>query len=109
MSKENKKCFIGLLEALKKQMSIDNKCHDAFRMILPESSGTWYNNSVLTDAVINALVALSGDKDKDDWILYFVYDLNFGAKYKEGMVKDKDGSIINISTESKLYDFILSL
>lgn len=45
--------------------------------------------------------------DKDDWIDYFVYELNFGKNYEDGCVKDKNGSHIAMSNAEELYDFLL--
>lgn len=46
-------------------------------------------------------------KDKDEWIDYFVFELNYGKDYKQGMIKDGDGKEIDLSTSDKLYDFLI--
>ena len=41
------------------------------------------------------------------WIEYFVYDLDFGTKYEDGMIKDTDGNIIKLSTVEDLYNLLI--
>lgn len=46
-------------------------------------------------------------QDKGDWIDYFIYELDFGKKWKVGTVTEKDGTSIDISDAEKLYDFLI--
>ena len=46
--------------------------------------------------------------DKEDWISYWVYELNFGKDAHEESVKDKDGKSIPIKTIDGLYNLIQS-
>lgn len=41
-------------------------------------------------------------------IQYFIFELNFGKSYKEGMIKDGE-KIIDFSTAGKLYDYLVSI
>lgn len=41
-------------------------------------------------------------KDEYDWIDYFMYELDFGEKYYDGCVLDKDKSIIDLSKRRKI-------
>lgn len=43
---------------------------------------------------------------KDNWISYYIFELDFGDGYVDGMIKDKDGSNIKLSTPEELYDLI---
>ena len=45
--------------------------------------------------------------DKGQWIQYFLYELDWGKKYKDGCITDVDGSYIHLSTIDELYDFLL--
>lgn len=47
-------------------------------------------------------------EDKGEWISYWVFELDFGKKYKDGMVTDADGSIIKLQTVEDLYNFLKS-
>jgi len=46
--------------------------------------------------------------DEDDWIDYFCNELEYGKKWKAGMIQDNDGQDIDLSTSEKLYDFLTS-
>ena len=41
--------------------------------------------------------------DKDEWISYFVYELDCGKRYKEGAIKNADGSPIPLATIEDLW------
>ena len=46
--------------------------------------------------------------DTDEFISYFIYDLNFGKEWKEGNVVD-NGKDIKLSTIDELYDYLIAL
>ena len=46
------------------------------------------------------------DKDVDEWINYFCFELDFGRKYKDGTVLDEDGKDIRLETFEDLYDLL---
>lgn len=48
-------------------------------------------------------------KDEADWIDYFIYDLDYGRKYAPGIVKDKKGNNVDLSSAEKLYDYICGM
>ena len=45
--------------------------------------------------------------DKNAWISYFLYELDWGEKYKDGCITDTDGSFIRLSTIGELYEFLI--
>lgn len=45
--------------------------------------------------------------DYDEWISYWCYELDFGNKYKDGMIKDKDGNNISLKTVNDLWNIII--
>lgn len=58
----------------------------------------------LTDYVIRLLEIILNDKN--EWVSYFVFDLNFGREYKDGMITDKDGANIKLATTQDLWDLL---
>ena len=42
--------------------------------------------------------------DKDQWIDYWVYELDFGRRYKEGMITYSNGENISLETAEELYE-----
>ena len=63
---------------------------------------------ILDEGIISALIELleKGMGDKCEWVSYFIYDLEFGSKYKPGCVTDENGTNINISTPEKLWEML---
>lgn len=59
------------------------------------------------DTTIKLLHKIFGEKDIDEWISYFCFELDFGRKYKEGMVKDEFGKDIPLSTFDDLYKLLI--
>ena len=42
-----------------------------------------------------------------DMISYFIYELDYGKKYKAGCVLDENMNEIDLSTPEKLYDYLV--
>lgn len=101
-----KKLFIESIEKLKEQSEHDRKCTNAFEIVFPDDWITGYDNSFITNQIIKILQITF--KDKSKWVEYFIYDLNFGKDYKPGMVTEKDGENIELSTSENLYDLLIS-
>lgn len=47
------------------------------------------------------------DKEDISNIEYFVYELDFGKKYQDGMIKDGEGNYIKMSTVADLYAVLM--
>ena len=64
-----------------------------------------------SDSVFNALkcqdklldVVADAFDDRDDWISYFIFELEFGKNYRPGMIRGKDGTDIPLATYEDLY------
>lgn len=59
-----------------------------------------------TSTVISLLHSIFGIKDKDGWIDYFCFELDFGKNWKKGMLTAKDGTDIILRTSEDLYDLL---
>ena len=44
--------------------------------------------------------------DKEEWIEYWIFELDFGRKWKEGMICSPDGEDIPLQTLDQLYELI---
>jgi len=88
-----KEIFIKTMELIETQYKHDQKCHDAFKIILPNDYVSGYNNDDIYKAVLDLLKIAFNDDNKDSWIDYYIYELDFGKKYKDGSVTDNNGSI----------------
>ncbi len=56
--------------------------------------------------VLDLLAMMLDDKDGD--IEYFVYEMDYGRKYRPGMITDADDKEIDISTPQKLYRYLVN-
>lgn len=57
--------------------------------------------------IIDMLVEMTGDDKKDPIIDYWIYELEYGDKWVEGSVTDKDGVDIKLKTASDLYKYLV--
>ena len=64
----------------------------------------WFPTLVCT--VINLLEYIFDDEETR-WISYFIFDLEYGEKYEDGMVTEEDGSIVKLATIKDLYDMLM--
>ena len=101
-----KKMFISVMDEIQKQYEHDDKCSDAFAVILPNDFTTSYDNHYMLNKLLEIIKIAFNDNHKDSWIEFYMYDLNFGKEYGIGMVTYKDGSNCNLSNAGRLYDFL---
>lgn len=59
----------------------------------------------LETEVISLLKTITGDKD--DWIGYWVYELNCGKEWHPGMITEKDGTDIPLKTVEDLWNLLV--
>lgn len=69
---------------------------DACELMLP----------MMVDNVIDLLTIAT--RDDDGWISYWLFDLECGKAYKDGMITHADGSIIKLQTISDLWALLIS-
>lgn len=58
-----------------------------------------------TANVISLLHDAFGIADREEWIEHFIFDLDFGSKCQNGVVRI-DGKDIPMATSEELYDFL---
>ena len=58
-----------------------------------------------TSTVIDLLEFIFNDKNR--WINYWIFELDFGKDYEDGDAKDADGSNIPLKTVEDLYDLLV--
>ena len=102
----NKELFVSTFNSIQKQIEIDRKNSSMLQEMFPDDSiYCGYNNSELFNA-LNKILKESM-KDEYNWIDYFMYELDFGEKYKHGRATESDGSIIDLSNAERLYEFLI--
>ena len=58
-----------------------------------------------TETVIDLLKFIFNDKNQ--WISYWIVELDFGKDYEDGWVTQKDGAVIPLKTVEDLYDLLV--
>lgn len=101
----NKDLFIETLSKIEEQLKLDNKCHEAFSIILPNDYVSGYDYNLVLNQLLK-LLKIDLD-DKSNWIDYFIWDLDFGRNFKMGMVSDENNNNIDLSNSEKLFEFLI--
>ena len=95
--------FCQVIEDLKQNEEYLDDIRNVFKKHRRE---TQVYSTGLENTIINLLEALFKDEE-DNWIDYWIGELDVGEKYEEGTVTDEDGSIIPLKTAEELYDFLI--
>lgn len=104
MKRLTKEEFVRRINNIKEQFKHDSNCHKAFSTILKNDYISNYDyNLILTDYT-DILEYIMDDKSQ--MITYFIYELEFGKKYKDGMITERDGTIIKLKTVEDLYNYL---
>lgn len=102
----DKELFIETIQQLQLQDQHDRRCHDAFSVILDSDYVSRYNNHWVVNQLVYLLQKSMNDDIVHSWIEYYIYELDFGKKYKPGMVivQHKD---VPLRTPEDLYNAIV--
>ena len=99
MSKES---FCKVMDNYKSMWNFTDEMNDLFRKY--KSDGEVYP-PMCTETVIDLLEFIFNDKNH--WIKYWTFELEFGERYEDGDVKDEDGEVIPLKTAEDLYDLLI--
>ena len=97
MKKEKLKKY---LESIKKITEQESKLDDVLREISPDFGG--YSNELAIDTLLNMMKDLA--KDESEWIDYFIFELDWGKSYKDGMVTDENGKTVSNGSGTVKFD-----
>jgi len=102
----DKDLFVQSINSIKRQLEYDNKCAEAFKIILPQIHVIYESSSIAISQLIDVLKTETNDQTEHSWIDYWIWELNCGELYTEGCARYSDESPIDISTPEALYDFL---
>ena len=97
----DKDAFLKIIAKLERQIDIDKEWSGAMSMLSPEAPG--YDNQALYEATFDLFDLLIPGGGEE--LRYFCFEIDFGRKWKPGMVTDK-GRDIDLSSSAKLYDYL---
>lgn len=104
--------FEGLLAALEAQAEKDRRNSRLMQQIFPEACGMQYDNTLLHEAIVEALKREMDDTETDaegsGWTDYFIYKLDYGRKNDDLKAYNADGSKIPLATAADLYRFLVA-
>ena len=99
----SKETFIKAIDQIKRHRDIECKINDATK----DFNFMQFQFGDYEDVVVRILEDAMEDTT-DNWIGYWIYELDFGNDYYKGSIVEIDGTPIKLSTSNELYDFLLS-
>jgi transcription elongation factor GreA-like protein len=106
MENITKELFIESIKMIQKQYEIDSECSKAFKKLLPNDYVSGYDNNNLYSQLIKILQILTKDDEQNSWIDYYIWELEFGKKYKDGHVI-LDNVHYELITPEDLYELLV--
>ena len=100
ISKEN---FIEYMNFIKKMNDSENRIYDVLSEEITDFQGGFLYSKYETMFVRLLREVMN---DENDWIDYFLYDLDFGRAWKEGAITEADGTDIMLSTPEDLWNLL---
>ena len=99
--------FVDIINKLKEVNDFVNETNDSARKLSDAVMSDFFNAQSLSISHENIVIELLTDMfNAGDIISWWIYDLEYGTKYKDGCITEKDGTIIDVSTAEKLYDYL---
>lgn len=102
-SKIDKKKFIEIMDTLKGIAEAEEKITEALALLGTEGFFSTYKSTHLIEEILQ----IEFEDKENDWIGYFMYELEFGKNYHDGSITESDGEIVKMSNASELYDVLI--
>lgn len=99
----DKEYFVEVVNQLKKNSKYLDRLNDVFKEF---SMDNLVFSTGLEDVIVKLLETMFYDSDTQ-WISYWVWELDFGAKYTYRYITDENDKNIGLKTTESLYDFLL--
>jgi len=99
----SRKKFIEFMKRLRKAEDIVDDLNKAFRKL--DRDFNFLSLSLHSTLIVEVLREALHDTENE--IEYFIYELDWGEKWKKGCVTDKDGNDIALKNLNDLYNFLV--
>ena len=99
--------FVEIINRLKNYNNLQDKINDLFRDNIDNKEMDFINAGSICIGHESVVVYLLERMFDTDMISYFIYELDYGKKYKAGCVLDENMNEIDLSTPEKLYDYLV--
>ena len=103
----SKEKFVEIINRLKSYNELQNKIDDLFKENIENRERDFMNAGSICIGHESVVVYLLEKIFDTDMISYFIYELDYGEKYKKGCVLDENMNNIDLSTAEKLYDYLV--
>lgn len=105
----SKEQFVEIIDRLRETNDFVNETNEKARKLKDAVESDFFATMSLTVSHESIVLQLLENIFNDaDYISWWLYDLDYGRKYKEYCIQDVDGNAIDVSTAEKLYDFLIS-
>ena len=103
----DKKEFVDIINKLKEVDDFVKETNTKARQLNDAIISDFFNASSLSISHESIVVRLLENMfNENDIISWWIYELDYGRKYRKGCLQDGKGHNINISTPEKLYDYL---
>lgn len=99
--------FVEIIDRLRDYNDLQNKINDLFEESIDNKEMDFMNAGSICIGHENVVVYLLERMFDTDMISYFIYELDYGEKYKKGCVLDENMIEIDLSSAEKLYDYLI--
>ena len=103
----SKEKFLEIINRLKSYNELQNKINDLFKENIDNKEMDFMNAGSICVGHESVVVYLLENMFDTDMISHWIYELDYGEKYRAGYVLDENGNEIDLSTAEKLYDFLI--
>ena len=106
----SKKEFVDVMNRLREASDLQEQVNKLFHDSRENIENDFCNAAALQISHENSVVFLLKRimRDQYEYIDYFIYELDYGRKYEEGMITEADGRNVDIHSSELLYDYILN-
>ena len=103
----SKEKFVEIINRLRNYNDLKDKIDDLFKDNIDNREMDFMNAGSICIGHESVVVYLLENMFDTDMISYFIYELEYGEKYKAGCVLDANMNEIDLSTAEKLYDYLV--
>lgn len=103
----SKEKFVEIINRLKNYNELQDKIDNLFKDNIENRERDFINAGSICIGHESVVVYLLEKIFDTDMISYFIYELDYGKKYKAGCVLDENMNEIDLSTAEKMYDYLV--
>ena len=102
-----KERFIQIIKRLENYNKLQEQINSLFDECIDNKENDFCNAGGICIGHESVVVELLENMFNTDMISYWIYELDYGKKYKKGCVLDENMNEIDLSTAEKLYDYLI--